>query len=219
MTTSSSIAHVPVYVGARLSLGLMLPAYRDLFVPLANRHEFVHGTQLRPPYFASHFDSWLESLEKDKGKNEVFAILVHDDSGPVRQHQYVGHTGVHHISYPEACAVTGSVIADPNMQGKGYGKEAKLLLQKHAFDALHLYKLKSDIKAFNAASLGHLLACGYRIYGRSRGDLIHQGKRVDRILLECFRSDWEPLWDAYSASGDGPRLSPEQRALVTKETT
>lgn len=211
--------NVIVYEGVHVSLGLVRDFHAEAFVRFANRHEHVHGTRLRPPYAEHHFASWLESLATSKGKDEVFCILAHEDSPEGRAYRYIGHTGVHRILYPQAHATTGTVIGDPDAQGRGYGKEAKLLLQKHAFDALNLHKLKSEVKAFNAASLGHLLACGYTVYGRAREEDLHHGKRVDTILLECFRADWEPIWQEYQRSGVVPRLTDAQRAFVTKETT
>lgn len=212
--------HLITYTGvANVSLGLITRDYGPEFVRFANVRGDIDGTRIRPPYYvATHFEPWLERLEKEKGKNEAFAILVHDDSRPERSYRYIGHMGIHDIQWPQGTGVTGSVIGDRNSQGKGYGKEAKLLIQKHAFDTLHLHKLKSEVKSFNAASLGHLLACGYRICGRLHEEELHEGRRVDLILLECFRRDWEVIWEAYRTTKTPPRLTDEQHALVKKET-
>lgn len=212
------ITHIIAYEGHRLSLGLMQPEYGPDFVRFANRYGPVRGTRIRPPYTLKDYLTWLEKLESSKGKNEVFAILFHEQIGLERMYRYIGHTGVHDLRFPEALGTTGSIIGDPNFQGVGLGKEAKLLLQRHAFHVLNLYKLKSEVKAFNAKSLGHLLACGYRIIGRATGEDFDEGKRVDTILLECLAETWEEIWETYQASGTPPRLTDEQRDLIRLHT-
>lgn len=209
--------HIIAYESLRLSLGLMQPLYCPDFVPIANLYGPVRGTRIRPPYTPKDYLDWLEKLESSKGINEVFAILLHEQIGLTRTYRYIGHTGVHGIRFPEAFGTTGSIIGG-NFQGMGLGKEAKLLLQRHAFHVLNLYKLKSEVKAFNAQSLGHLLACGYQIIGRGTGEDFDEGKRVDVILLECLATSWEPIWEAYQATGTLPRLTDEQRELVRSHT-
>ncbi len=210
--------HVIAYEGGKLSLGLMQPEYGPDFVRFANRYGPVRGTRIRPPYTLKDYLGWLEKLDSSKGMNEVFAILFHEQIGLTRAYRYIGHTGVHGIRFPEAFGSTGSIIGDPNYQGMGLGKEAKLLLQRHAFHVLALYKLKSEVKAFNAQSLGHLIACGYRVIGRGTGEDFDEGKRIDAILLECLAADWEPIWKAYQATGTLPRLTDEEREIVRIHT-
>ena len=82
-----------------------------------------------------------------------------------------------------------------------------------------LRKIVSSVKAWNAPSLGHLVKCGYTVVGRYRRHVLHEGVLVDEILLEVFPEDWEPIWDAYNKSGVLPKLSPDQRALVARETS
>ncbi|HWH16476.1 MAG TPA: GNAT family protein [Candidatus Paceibacterota bacterium] len=210
--------HIIAYESRRLSLGLMQPEYGPDFVRFANRYGPVRGTRIRPPYTLKDYLSWLEKLETSKGKNEAFAILLHEQIGLERTYRYIGHTGVHDIRFPEALGATGSIIGDPNFQGMGLGKEAKLLLQRHAFHVLNLYKLRSAVKAFNANSLGHLLACGYRIIGRATGEEFDEGKRIEAIELECLARDWEEIWKTYQTTGILPRLTDEQRELVRSHT-
>lgn len=209
--------HIVVYEGRRVSLGLMQRDYGAAFVKFANLRGHIDGVSLRPPYYPKDFDTWFDRIEASKGKNEVFAILVHEE-GADAGYRYVGHTGIHGITMPEAHGTTGTIIADPGAQGQGYGKEAKLLLQQHAFHTLHLATLRSAVKGFNAASLGHLIACGYRICGRYERAELYEGVRIPAILLECLPEDWLPRWRAYRDTGTLPTLTEEERALVRRET-
>lgn len=209
------MTHIIAYEGrAKVSLGLMQEDYVPLYVPWINRRIGIEGTLQRPPYSIEGGKEWVRSLAKERGQNEVFAVLLKDK----KSYRYIGHTGVHHICWPDGRATTGSIFGAEKSQGRGYGTEAKLLLLYHAFMVLGIRKMESSVKAFNAQSLGHLLKCGYRIIGRKRRQCFHEGMFVDEILLEAFREDWEPIWDRYQKNGDLPKLTQAQRALVRKET-
>lgn len=210
--------HIIVYKGITMSLALMQRMYGPEYLPWPNRRTAINGTLQRPPYYPEDFDEWIERLRKGKGVHEVFAVLAHEDKESGRGYRYLGHAGIHDVEWPSGHATTGSVLGADNAREKGYGTEAKLWMQYHAFKVLGLRKLLSEVKAFNAPSLGHLLKCGYKIIGRRKSHDFHEGAYVDVIVLECFREDWEPIWERYRASGTLPKLTALQRTRVTKET-
>lgn len=210
--------HIIVYEGITMSLALMQRMYGPEYVPWPNRRTAINGTLQRPPYYPEDFDEWIEKLRKGKGVHEVFAVLAHEGTETDREYRYLGHAGIHDVERPSGHATTGSVLGADNAHEKGYGTEAKLWMQYHAFKVLGLRKLLSEVKGFNAPSLGHLLKCGYKIVGRRKSHDFHEGAYVDVIILECFREDWEPIWERYRASGSLPKLTALQRTRVAKET-
>jgi len=197
------------------SLGVMHKRYGKQAVPAINHRADINGTLQRPPYWPEDFDSFVDGLKKSKGKDEVFAILAHEGE----TYRYVGHMGIHQITWPHGVGITGSMIIDASAQSRGIGTEAKLLTLQHAFEVLGLNTVKSGVKAWNAKSLGHLIKCGYRIIGRYEKIIFHEGTFVDEILLQVSRKDWLPIWERYRATKQLPKLTDEQRALVTKETS
>lgn len=208
--------HIVSYKGfVKVSLGLMQPEYIEDFLPWPNERHGIEGTLLRPPYSHASGVEWVRGLDKQKGVNEVFAILLKEKSN----YRYVGHTGVHNVEWPAGSGITGSVIGLAEARGCGCGTEAKLLLQYHAFKVLGLRKLVSRVKAFNAGSLAHLLKCGYQIVGRHRAHRFHEGAYIDEIVLEVFREEWEPIWEKYRQSQRVPSLTDVQKATVRTQTT
>ncbi len=207
--------HIIAYEGlVNVSLGLMQEEYIPTYLPWINRRIGIDGTLQRPPYSLASGIEWVRGLDAQKGKNEVFAILLHRGTGKRRSYQYIGHTGMHGINWQHGFATTGSIIDPDNGQGRGYGTEAKLLLQYHAFMVLGLRKLTSTVKVFNGGSLGHLLKCGYRIVGRHKKHHFHEGRFVDEVFLEVFRDEWWPIWERYQKRKTLPKLSKTERALV-----
>ena len=210
--------HYIAYPGlAKISLGLLQENYGPEFLEWVNKRTDIHGTLQRPPYTLTHWSGWVKSLDGSRGKNEVFAVLEHVGTKKKPAYRHIGHMGVHHISWPDGCAETGSILGAPNVRGGGHGTEAKLLLLHHCFHVLGLRKLTSSVKAFNGNSLGHLIKCGYRICGRRTKQVFHEGAFVDEILLELHLEDFEPVWEKYQKTKKIPHLTDVQRALVKKE--
>lgn len=212
--------HYPIHCGMHLSLGAMQRDYIPLFMKGANNPEVMRGVLLRPPITLEAELAWYDNLVKARGETDVvLAILLHEQVGEdtTITYRYIGHTGLHGISWPNGRATTGSIIIDKTCFGKGYGTEAKMLLLYEAFRNRGLRKVCSNVKAFNGNSWGHLLACGYREVGRHKRHHFYDGTYVDDIEFEVFREEWEPIWDAYVETKKIPRLTDEQRALLQKE--
>lgn len=206
--------HVIAYEGkCNVALGVMQEAYVPHMVEWINRYSDIEGTLQRPPYAPASGIEWLRKLPAEKGTHEVFAVLERTR----KTYRYVGHMGLHRVEWPNGIASSGSMIGAKNARGRGLGTEAKLLLLYHAFMIMGLRKLTSSVKDFNVQSAGHLLKCGYAYAGRHRRHHLHRGKFVDLLLFEVFREQWEPIWEKYVATRALPKLSPQQRAFLTKE--
>lgn len=208
--------HLIAYEGKKVALAVMQREYGREFLPWPNRRQGVEGTHQRPPYYPETFEKWHERIAEKR--EEVFAVLERNSSDDETKYRYLGHTSIFGISWPSAYGTTGTILGASDARGKGYGTEAKLLLQYHAFRVVGLRKLSSEVKAFNGASMAHLLRCGYRYIGTRQAHDFHDGGYVDAHLFECLREYWEPVWDAYSASGkELPELSDEDRAFVMEK--
>jgi len=209
--------HILAYEGkTAVSLGIMQEEYATLFVPWMNKRSNTEGTLMRPPCSHATGVEWVRGFDKTHGQSEVFAILLHESVGTDEEYGYIGHTGVHDITWPHGFASVGSIIGDPKWQGRGYGTEALLLILYHAFMVLGLRKVTSTVSAFNARSIGHLLKCGYQPVGCYRDHYFHDGRYANEIIFEVFRSEWEDLWSRYNGSRILPKLSDEHRTLVRK---
>jgi RimJ/RimL family protein N-acetyltransferase len=209
--------HIIAYEGVGTSLGIMQKEYIPLYIPWVNRRIGIEGTLQRPPYMLEHGDEFVKRVSEGKGTNETFAILRHEEGVEKPSYRYVGHTGLYRMEWPQGRATTGSMIVMPDSRGKGCGTEAKLQLLYHGFYVVGLRKISSRVKAFNAASMGHLLKCGYQVIGREPKHEFHEGEFIDEVLFCVFREQFEPIWAEYKETKTLPKLTPEQRDLITKE--
>ena len=206
--------HYIVYTSPNglVALAAMQRPYIDLVTLWLNNPEATAGIILSPPVTLESEIAWYERIHKES--NIIFAILARKDTS--EQFKYAGHTALNRITWPDARASTGTFIGDPEARGRGVGKEAKMLLLNHAFRMVGLRKITSEVKAFNLASVGHLVACGYGVVGCRKEQHFHNGGFVDEILLEVHRRDFEPLWEQYQQTKEVPKLTDEQKAEIQK---
>lgn len=212
--------HHLVYKDGHVALGAMRREYIEQLMPWVNDPEVTSGILLRPPITLETEQEWYEALS-NRHASDVFAILIQSNggSGDTGEWRYVGHTGVHFIKWPDGTGSTGSFIGDATLHGEGVGTRAKLLLLRHAFYSRGLRKICSEVKAFNAKSLGHLLKTGYRIVGVRKEHCFHNGAYVDEVILEVFKYEFDCVWRLYKETGELPKLTEKQRLEVQRICT
>ncbi len=103
----------------------------------------------------------------------------------------VGATGIHEIDWPNAHAVTGTIIGRKDKWGKGIATEAMRLRTRYAFRELNLAKLMTEVFMDNVASRKALERSGYRTVGIHRHHFFTGGKWHDVWLGEVLRDEWE----------------------------
>lgn len=204
--------HYIVYKGRQIAFAAMQKGYLPALMPWINDPKATAGVLTTPPIMLEAEEEWIARLAKGSASDVVFAILAREDEG----WRYIGHTGLHKITWPAATASSGTFIGDTSTHQKGYGTEAKLWLLYHAFRVLGLRKVTSEVKDFNGNSFGHLLRCGYGVVGVRKKQHFYDGAYVDEIVFEIFREDFEPRWKDYQETGELPKLTDEQRALIQK---
>ncbi len=134
---------------------------------------------------------YLEGVGKDP-YNIIFAIETLDT------HRFIGTMGIHRINFVSRFATTGSLIGEKDCWGKGFGTDAKMLVLYHAFNALNLRKINSEVISYNERSAKCLIKCGYKEEGRRDQVHFRNGTYWDQIQFGIFREQFEPLWQKFS---------------------
>ncbi len=145
------------------------------------------------PQSEAQEEEWFNKIGKDD-KNIVFAIETLEG-------RYIGNIGLHNINWKDRTAMTGTVIGEKDLWGKGYGTDAKMLLLSFAFNTLNLEKICSEAFEFNERSRSYNLKCGYKEEGRKRSQMFKNGRRWDVIMLGVLRKEWLPIWERYQKTG------------------
>jgi RimJ/RimL family protein N-acetyltransferase len=142
----------------------------------------------KPPMTREHRE-WLWEAAGD-------GLLVPFDIHAVADGRFLGEAGVGRIDWPRGSGEVAAAIFDPADRGGGLGTEAILLVYAYAFDALGMHRLTIRYLSVNDAVVHAVertaALVGARVVGVERDAEWAYGRRRDRLVVECLRTDFPP---------------------------
>ena len=87
-------------------------------------------------------------------------------------------------------AWVGIGIGEREFWSKGYGTDMMKLCINYVFNELGLERLSLGANGYNARALRSYEKCGFRLEGRSRQDLMREGRRYDSLWMGILREEW-----------------------------
>lgn len=87
-------------------------------------------------------------------------------------------------------AWVGLGIGEREFWSKGYGTDMMKICQLYVFDELGLERLSLGLFEYNPRALKSYEKCGFRLEGRTRQDLLREGKRYDSLWMGILRDEW-----------------------------
>jgi ribosomal-protein-alanine N-acetyltransferase len=139
---------------------------------------------------------WLETGDwplTRGAEEEYFRTAERQDRASVQfaveslQGEHVGFSGLRSIDWQSRVAVSGSVIGNKDLWGRGLGTDAVKVRNRYAFDVLGLRLLIATVIADNEASLKMLAKAGYAEVGRVPGRYWKRGAYRDQVILALHR--------------------------------
>ena len=103
--------------------------------------------------------------------------------------QYIGSLGMW-IDLIHSEAWVGLGIGEREFWSKGYGTDMMRLCQRYVFSELCLERLSLGLHEYNPRALRSYEKCGFRLEGRTRGDMLREGKRTDSLWMGILREEW-----------------------------
>jgi RimJ/RimL family protein N-acetyltransferase len=94
--------------------------------------------------------------------------------------------GLYNINWIHRCCEIGVYIGNKDQQGKGFGKEACILIEKFAREHLNLRKLKLYVVKENDKALSMWEKLGYRAVGVLKEERYIKGQYKDVVIMEKF---------------------------------
>ena len=101
--------------------------------------------------------------------------------------EHVGFSGLRSIDWQSRVAVSGSVIGNRELWGRGLGTDAANVRNRFAFEVLGLRLLIATVIADNGASLAMLAKAGYTEVGRVPERYWKRGAYRDQAILVLRR--------------------------------
>ena len=93
-------------------------------------------------------------------------------------------------SVAQTCGL-GIAIGDKAYWGRGYGREAVMLLLDYAFRLRNLRKVWLSTNSNNERAIRAYLACGFVDEGRLRQQVWSNGQYLDEVRMGVLRDEWE----------------------------
>ncbi|HEX2992991.1 MAG TPA: GNAT family protein [Anaerolineales bacterium] len=87
-------------------------------------------------------------------------------------------------------AWVGIAIGERDFWGKGYGTDMMRLCLRYAFLELGVQRVSLGLHEYNPRALRSYEKAGFRLEGRTRGDLLREGKRYDSLWMGVLREEW-----------------------------
>ena len=134
--------------------------------------------------------AWWDRVRQDPCQRFylIEAIPQAKDKPPV----LIGTTSLFDIDWRSRTANYGRLLIDAQHRGQRYGFEAEFLLLDYAFNFLNLWKVWSEIFAYNEIALDLHEKTGFAVEGTFRQQIFKSGKYVDLVriglLAEEFRA-------------------------------
>jgi RimJ/RimL family protein N-acetyltransferase len=152
--------------------------------PGNNRFLTVHW-----PQSDQQEQAWFDRVAKSGPDKITVAVCTHD-------HTLIGNMALD-VNQCKKSAITGSIIGNPEFQGKGFGSDAKMLLLDYAFNWCGMRKVTSKIIAFNGRSVAYAKKCGYRHMATIEQEHFRDGKWHDELQYVVFCDEWKVIWEEY----------------------
>jgi len=114
----------------------------------------------------------------------VLAIIQRKDN------RHIGNVSLQQIDFVSQAAEFAIVIGEKDCWGKGYSKEAAVLLLNHAFLSLHLHRIHCGTTQDNVPMQRLALFLGMKEEGRRREALFKEGQYLDILEYGLLKEEY-----------------------------
>ena len=90
-------------------------------------------------------------------------------------------------------AWVGIGIGEREFWSKGYGTDMMKLCLQYVFTELCVERVSLGLHEYNPRALRSYEKCGFRLEGRTRKDILREGRRTDTLWMGILREEWEAM--------------------------
>ena len=107
--------------------------------------------------------------------------------------RFAGFTFLHSHEQEDRRARFAIGLASPQLQGRGIGRAATMLVLRHAFSTMALHRVDLRVLGFNLGAIACYRACGFVEEGRERESCLLDGQWYDDILMGVLEHEFRAL--------------------------
>lgn len=128
--------------------------------------------------------NWFEKYLKSKDRIEFIIIKKADN-------KKIGTVGLSNIDYRNQKAEYGILIGEKEEWGKGYAREASVVIIDYGFKELNLQKISLKVFLDNLNALNLYEQLGFVNEGVLRREVFKNGKFKDVVVMSILRDEWK----------------------------
>ena len=173
--------------GEKTRLRRLTEADADVIFPHWNRYELRQ-------YLPSPLPSTLDDVrDMIRSANEKFAKRTAFTFGieTIESGHLIGFINLDTVSWVSRHAFVGVfAVVDPDVRGKGYGKDAMLQLLDFGFHMLDLHVIALWVETFNESAVKFYEKIGFSNRGTIRELAYRNGKREDVTVMDLLKTEF-----------------------------
>src|SRR5215211_5828315 len=149
--------------------------------------EFVRLADNQPIRFSSQkkLKEQMEKRFEKEAKPERYGFNIRTLDGD----KLIGFFGLY-VELIHSEAWVGIGIGERDFWSKGYGTDAMKLCLRYAFLELGVQRVALGLHGYNTRALRSYEKAGFRLEGRTRQDVLREGKRSDTLWMGILREEW-----------------------------
>ncbi len=128
---------------------------------------------------------WFDKQTEDGPQPERYSFSVRT----LAEDKYIGFLGMW-VDLIHSEAWVGLAIGEREFWSRGYGTDMMKICLRYVFTELGLERLSLGLHEYNPRALRSYEKCGFRMEGRTRKDVMHEGKRTDTLWMGILREEW-----------------------------
>ena len=149
--------------------------------------EFVRLADSDPVLFRSEkkIKEWDEKRFEKGPQPERYPFSIRTLEGD----KLIGFFGLY-VELMHSQAWVGIGIGERDFWSKGYGTDAMKLCLQYAFLELGMQRVSLGLHGYNTRALRSYEKAGFTLEGRTRQDVLREGKRTDTLWMGILRDEW-----------------------------
>ncbi|HSK87652.1 MAG TPA: GNAT family protein [Anaerolineales bacterium] len=149
--------------------------------------EYVRLADSDPTRLSSEkkIKEWFDKQAEGGPQPERYSFSVRT----LDEDRYIGFLGMW-VDLIHSEAWVGLGIGEREFWSKGYGSDMMKLCLQYVFSELGLERLSLGLHEYNPRALRSYEKCGFRLEGRTRKDVMREGRRTDTLWMGILCEEW-----------------------------
>jgi RimJ/RimL family protein N-acetyltransferase len=128
---------------------------------------------------------WFEKQSENGRKPDRYSFSVRT----LDEDKFIGFLGIW-VDLIHSEAWVGLGIGEREFWSRGYGTDMMKLCMQYVFTELCMERLSLGLHEYNPRALRSYEKCGFRLEGRTRQELMREGRRYDSFWMGILRQEW-----------------------------